>query len=948
MPQNFVPPNNHWFSNWMTRLDGAIEEFDFNFNRTQGGGLTLLNHRIEPFNGHSIVGCLLFPVLLVFLTFGPSFRVHQISAYLALVGVLTVHLVLAWLAGRRLKLFHVQVVTVASMYFFLYLIPVLGDAVAVVLDETNGKEVSGGLYPHLLLPLVAALGVVAAVARRGARFLLFKFRNRFPEGAKPDQLLERTNLFRKDDDDSVSQLRPTALVLGLATTPLRHPIEMLLPPSAFLVIFGSGAESDLWWAGGLLALAWLLLTLGDIDDQLSSGQLLLKRMLSYGGQWVTSLSVVGLAAAWLTDFGYVRTVMEGDRSLIVQYIATAYLVFWWLEYWFNRAISEELLKQLVAPPQHLMTAEQIRYTQPPANEGEPITTEAAEPDATGAGYLQIHGAGRFAVIRPERPGERSWKLLDRTGLFESLARSATGESAPRVRLIVRRLERRLQAYFALLNLGVLLVIGSLVAYVESRDKQPVIVAEDDPLAGKVVLADLLFHTPPARATQAPPKRPRVILVAASGGGTRAALFATSVLNGLARVNAIEDVRLLSGVSGGGLSVAWFAAHRQRLIAKDFQERERAWRDFQKAMQTPFIVDVLHGGSESRIAEGIPLSQLLAESFARQFRDQEAWRLNGVSSELGLILNSTLCGTFPPDFGTQQKSGSALRFSEDHASARHSGGRLIFTNLKCRDAFPLHRAEDNTWSLPHYVVIDDPSVRLASAAACNANFPPVFPNAAVDVSDPQGRVKRYWVTDGGAEENQGLISVLTVLHHAVESLAEAKPSSERPVVFPDIHLVVAEASADSVYYSGDRGVGAIGMASKNLSYGYSAALLNDLRLHYRNAQGNQTQNPATIELHVLAMPSCLRYGGIGTHWMLPNTVRLKRTDVRAANSEITVELPREAVATIIQDLHLPENQEPRSPTDSTRSGYQHVWDWIRTDPLSDHPQVWSNLRKKLAE
>ena len=118
MPQNNRPQNDNWFSCWVIRIDDAIEEFDFRFNRTNGGGLTWLNRRIQPFCGHSIFGSVIFLVLLVFLTFGPSFRIHQVSAFLALAGVFVLHLGLAKLAGPRLTLFRVQFLSVTSMYCF--------------------------------------------------------------------------------------------------------------------------------------------------------------------------------------------------------------------------------------------------------------------------------------------------------------------------------------------------------------------------------------------------------------------------------------------------------------------------------------------------------------------------------------------------------------------------------------------------------------------------------------------------------------------------------------------------------------------------------------------------------------------------------------------------------------------------------------------------------------
>ena len=61
---------------------------------------------------------------------------------------------------------------------------------------------------------------------------------------------------------------------------------------------------------------------------------------------------------------------------------------------------------------------------------------------------------------------------------------------------------------------------------------------------------------PAGADQA--QRPSLI-VAASGGGTRAAVYTAVALEGMAQIDRARDVVLLSGVSGGGVSSAVFAS-----------------------------------------------------------------------------------------------------------------------------------------------------------------------------------------------------------------------------------------------------------------------------------------------------------------------------------------------------------------------------------------------------
>ena len=47
-----------------------------------------------------------------------------------------------------------------------------------------------------------------------------------------------------------------------------------------------------------------------------------------------------------------------------------------------------------------------------------------------------------------------------------------------------------------------------------------------------------------------------------GGETRAALYTQSVLHGLREMDALKDLVLASGVSGGGVALAYFAARKE--------------------------------------------------------------------------------------------------------------------------------------------------------------------------------------------------------------------------------------------------------------------------------------------------------------------------------------------------------------------------------------------------
>lgn len=141
-----------------------------------------------------------------------------------------------------------------------------------------------------------------------------------------------------------------------------------------------------------------------------------------------------------------------------------------------------------------------------------------------------------------------------------------------------------------------------------------------------------------------------------------------------------------------------------------------------------------------------------------------------------------------------------------------------------------------------------------AAAPHANFPPVFSDAPIDDVKTGNR---YWVTDGGAVENRGLISLLFLLRGVLERLEAQGP----PTHLPEIHVVMAEASAGSRRYSQDRGVGtAFGATGKGASQ-LARELLEEARQIYGRICLGDPADPdrscGKIVYHDLPMPDFLR-------------------------------------------------------------------------------------------
>ena len=256
------------------------------------------------------------------------------------------------------------------------------------------------------------------------------------------------------------------------------------------------------------------------------------------------------------------------------------------------------------------------------------------------------------------------------------------------------------------------------------------------------------------------------------------------------------------------------------------------------------------------------------------------------------------------------------------------------------------------SIP-FVIVSDSQVSLAAAAALNANFPPVFPNARVDLlregAEPCGRRRSYYVTDGGATENLGLISAL----YALQSALENWPSG---TALPKVHLVALEASASDFDYRQDRGLStATGGSKERLAGGLTESLLDSLQSRIESLSGT---SDAKMALHYLAMPLALRSrGGIGTHWMLANDILVTnpqrvlplgftaRALAIGPGASDRVRITRAELFQLLDAMHAPNGALCSSGTRFSRNAAK-VSEWICMGSLSGsadlHVQEWREI------
>src|SRR5262249_23545180 len=125
---------------------------------------------------------------------------------------------------------------------------------------------------------------------------------------------------------------------------------------------------------------------------------------------------------------------------------------------------------------------------------------------------------------------------------------------PSCQAVVQGIKHRTSMYFLPLNV-LLFVIAAIFSIVYLHDQyannaiDPVVTAEEAPPEQLLQLSKLLTD-------ERDPARPAIVVVG-SGGGTRAAMYTASVLNGLHGLGVDRDIVLLSGVSGGGVALAYF-------------------------------------------------------------------------------------------------------------------------------------------------------------------------------------------------------------------------------------------------------------------------------------------------------------------------------------------------------------------------------------------------------
>ncbi len=890
---------------------------------------------------------------------------------------------------RLLQIQFVLLIGVAAVIWFA-LVP--ADAI-----PPGGSEASALPYRHTFALLAPALCFTLWLAPLFASFVLRRAAGR--DGiARFAALLPKTELFETRGADP--DLRIGRIVYALVHGVLYRPLHFLLPPALLALVARPSWLVTLVLAGSLFST--LMLAWGCIANRWQQMVVFVERWFLRGTALPVSIFVIVIATLRVARIDYVTTIIDAAPfGLLFGIVMMGYGLSWLIEYWLNRALSIELLKLLGSTNDKPGMAYGIAVRQDPHD---PVAVELP------GRFLMSHAIGRFLVMGRMTPDsivaglpDLAFNTYDLHGFFVKLA---GGEDKS-----VDAMKWHMSLYFYVTNAALLAVIAVFgwfhIAHSGPDAVQAVVESTVTlPASGLHELADRLVAAPGVKP------RPAFVVVA-SGGGTRAALYAAHVLEGLHRLGVDGDIVLMSGVSGGGLALTFFAANFSALTRSD--NAGAAWQKFKHDVSDNFIQDVLEGATEWRVFGATPLTMLLAESFDRRL-PKPGMRFAELSAAPALILNTTIVGHPLEDSDVLARTIDPVAAGDPYR-CRHeeqpftimNGGRLIFTNVSSTSAFPQRASQLPDTRLPYHIV-QDAAIELAKAAALHANFPPVFPNARVrfpaflDPKKASCPERSYFVTDGGAEENLGLLSALYAVQSALTQIektcaphgpgersdpgddalnkapgagkdatgsATTGGSARRPALtrpcranLRPIHFVIAEASATAYDFTQDRGVSAaLSGAKQRMTGGLTDTLITSLRDRYAGVTGRQ-DGVADVLFHYLSLPLVFRArGGFGTHWMHAEHIAVADPRPRAPPGWWrsvaglgmgTVTLNKDDVARLWTALHQPDPSFCNASTAATwpaarmGNGTRTVWQWICTDSQGApgardlHIEQWENL------
>ncbi len=269
-----------------------------------------------------------------------------------------------------------------------------------------------------------------------------------------------------------------------------------------------------------------------------------------------------------------------------------------------------------------------------------------------------------------------------------------------------------------------------------------------------------------------PTKPTATLVgvAISGGGSRAALFGSAGLEALAKVQVgpathslLEDLSMISSVSGGSMATAYFASQkppREVPILTPAGDLSEDYRTFFAAFQSTMDKDYenpLFFRNIMRLRWFNPawtarsLAEHLNEQFLKGMSFKDVMEREARGDIPRLLINTTLYND------GRRLVMTTLPQEETQYDLLKNIHRPAGTSVRSKEAEDLLQSK---WAslqsvTPQALDLDLCSIKLGGAVATSMSFPPVIGPITFKV---EGEEQYYHAGDGGLSDNMGIESL----------------------------------------------------------------------------------------------------------------------------------------------------------------------------------------------
>ena len=301
------------------------------------------------------------------------------------------------------------------------------------------------------------------------------------------------------------------------------------------------------------------------------------------------------------------------------------------------------------------------------------------------------------------------------------------------------------------------------------------------LSGCVTSPVYTLHPPKAdQATCTYPMTPKDMLIgiAISGGGSRAALFGAAGLEALAKLQVgpghslLEDVSMISSVSGGSMATSYFAAVKPKKdvsmlsASGDLSPEYRAFFDQYKNTMNQDYEKPLLWRNLFRLRWFNPawtaksLSEYLNSEFLKDMTFQNIRERESSGDIPRLLINLTLYND------GRRFVMTTLPQEQTQYDLLKDVKRSVGTRPLSKESLELMTVKwDSLQSVtPQALDMDLCPIQLGAAVAGSMSFPPVIGPITFKVEGED----RYWhAGDGGLSDNMGLESLATVTFNALQ-------------------------------------------------------------------------------------------------------------------------------------------------------------------------------------